>query len=447
MRRTTSLAAAAAAALAVLAAGAPAASAERLTIRGTDAPGPDRYDRLWVETYGSSKARTVFVIVPGTNAGARSVEPVARDLVKRVKGLQVWAVDRRQEALEDRSGFAKRTAREVSDYYLGFRYRQADPREVPFVADWGLRTQTEDLRRVVLRARDGGKRRVVLGGHSRGASQAAAYAAWDFKGRPGWRDLSGIVLIDGGLRGFTGSGREAVTEASAREDLAEIRAGRLFNDQLGLGIPSIAQVFLEVGARLALDEPSAPSVLQGNPLIPASFKPPFRVTNRAALGYIFDKETSPPGFNSLRANMGSLAPSGDPRDWVSGERTPISRFIGAFAGRAKGPDATEWYYPSRLVLDIAAADPMARTPAANLLGLRLWHARSIRTPLYAFQTDLTNGRVAAGARALADGARIRRPVIVSDTGMSHLDPVLASPSRNTFLRTVAPFLRERAGRR
>ena len=41
---------------------------------------------------------------------------------------------------------------------------------------------------------------MYLGGHSAGASTAVAYAAWDFAGRPGFRDLSGLVLIDGGLR-------------------------------------------------------------------------------------------------------------------------------------------------------------------------------------------------------------------------------------------------------
>ena len=36
-----------------------------------------------------------------------------------------------------------------------------------------------------------------MGGHSLGGSIATAYATWDFNGRPGGRDLSGLVLIDG----------------------------------------------------------------------------------------------------------------------------------------------------------------------------------------------------------------------------------------------------------
>ena len=46
--------------------------------------------------------------------------------------------------------------------------------------DWGLKLALEDLRAVVKRARRGG-RKVILGGHSLGASMAVAYAAWDFK--------------------------------------------------------------------------------------------------------------------------------------------------------------------------------------------------------------------------------------------------------------------------
>ena len=54
------------------------------------------------------------------------------------------------------------------------------PTEVPFVSEWGFATEMNDLHEVIERASRGG-RKVILGGHSRGASSAAAYAAWDFK--------------------------------------------------------------------------------------------------------------------------------------------------------------------------------------------------------------------------------------------------------------------------
>ena len=44
---------------------------------------------------------------------------------------------------------------------------------------------------MVRKARAGGRRKVILGGHSLGASTTVAYAAWDFNGRPGYKDLAG----------------------------------------------------------------------------------------------------------------------------------------------------------------------------------------------------------------------------------------------------------------
>ena len=164
------------------------------------------------------------------------------------------------------------------------------------------------------------------------------------------------------------------------------------------------------------------------------------MTNEAFFGTIFDKTYSPPGFEGLRTRSGALAKSGDPRAWVSGERTPIERFAKAFS--ALGPDFAEWYFPQRLIIDVSAANPMRRDAASKALGLRLFHTAQINTPLYAFQTDLTKGRVLAGARRLVKRSDIRTTRLVSDPGMSHLDPVLGAPKRNTFLKTVVPFLKK-----
>src|SRR2546423_12061123 len=60
-----------------------------------------------------------------------------------------------------------------------------------------MNVEVEDMRRVVEAAKKlGGK--VVLGGHSLGGSITTAYATWDFNGKPGAKDLSGLVFIDGG---------------------------------------------------------------------------------------------------------------------------------------------------------------------------------------------------------------------------------------------------------
>jgi pimeloyl-ACP methyl ester carboxylesterase len=325
----------------------------------------------------------------------------------------------------------------AQDYYLGFQYRRVAGADVPFVANWGLRLQLADLRSVVRRAAAGG-RRVLLGGHSAGASTAVAYAAWDFGGRPGYREIDGLVLIDGGLLGsFSSSDLER-----AKRELAEIRAGNVFLDLLGTGLPEINGIFAQVGALWAYRRPDEPSVLQEYPLLPDILKPPMRVTNKAHFGYAFDSSTSPAALRLIHIRAGRLAESGDPRGWEDGELTPVRRHARIYA--ADAPNSTEWYYPRRLLLDIDAASPLRRTPAARFLGLRLMHGKRIDVPLYAYSTDLTEGAVARGARRLVSISRVPASKVVDDRNSSHLDPLSAAPRTNRFLRTVVPFLRRTA---
>jgi hypothetical protein len=421
--------------LASLAVCAPAAAVDRyVPMKVGPAPGPAMYDRVWVQQLGPRAHDRVVVLMPGTNGGAGSITPVARDLVARVPRTQVWIVDRRQQAFEDTSVFEGRDPDAALDHYLGFKYRRVLGEDARFAAEWGLRVQLADLRRVVRRAARGG-REVVLGGHSAGASMAIAYAAWDFAGRAGWRDLAGLVLIDGGLLGTF----DEANLARARRELADIRGGNVFLDLLGFGIPEVSGIFAQVGALFAYERPDAPSTLQGFPLLPDMFKPPFPVTNEAQFGYAFDESTSPRDLGLIHVRAGQLADAGDPRPWQDGELTPLRRFARAFA--ASRPNATEWYYPRRLLLDIDAASALRMKAAARFLGLRLRHGRDIDLPLYAYGTDLSNGRVARGARRLARFSEITRPVVIDDERASHLDPVAAAPSRNRFLKTVVPFLR------
>jgi len=420
--------------LAGLLVAAPAAAVDRyIPMKAPPAPGPAKYDKVFVQQLGPATARNVLVLVPGTNGGAGGITPVARDVVRRVPSTQVWIVDRRQQAFEDTAVFAQRDPDAAFDHYLGFKYRSVKGVDAKFVAEWGLKVQLNDLRSVIKRAAKGG-RKVILGGHSAGASTAVAYAAWDFAGRAGWRDLDGLVLIDGGL---LGSFKEASAER-ARRELADIREGNVFLDLLGLGLPEIAGIFAQVGALYAYERPDAPSKLQGYPALPDQFKPALPVTNEAALGYVFDETTSPDALALIRIRAGGLAADGDPRPWQDGEITPIRRFARAYA--ADAPNATEWYYPRRLLLDVDAASDLRTNQAARMLGLRLEHAREIDLPLYAFSTDLTQGRVARGARRLARLSPITKPVVVDARKTSHLDPLSAAPKTNRFLKTVVPFL-------
>jgi hypothetical protein len=62
--------------IALMAAGAVPASADRvLTVRGADAPGPARYDRVRVIEQGPRRADNILVLVPGTSGGPRTSGP------------------------------------------------------------------------------------------------------------------------------------------------------------------------------------------------------------------------------------------------------------------------------------------------------------------------------------------------------------------------------------
>jgi pimeloyl-ACP methyl ester carboxylesterase len=199
--------------LAVMLAG-PAAAAETVTtIPGAPGPGPSKYDKVFVTKFGPKSAKRVLVLMPGYYGGAGDFTLDAREIVKRVPGLQVWALDRRTQALEDTARFADALAGRISvqqafDYYLGWlanpaiqpHFQPLDPARFAFAKQWGLSLTLQDVRRVVLSAKRQGKS-VILGGHSLGASMTVAYASWDFNGRAGYRDLDGLVLIDGGLLG------------------------------------------------------------------------------------------------------------------------------------------------------------------------------------------------------------------------------------------------------
>ncbi len=424
-----------------------ASAAQRyVAIPGVNGPGPARYDRSYVLKVGPDRARNVLVLVPGFLAGAGDFRLIAHQIVDRVPNLQVWAQDRRSNGLEDLAGLRSGNAATAFGYYLGGqalagrRFAPVRDADVPYSRRWGLSVALGDLRRVVLAARRGG-RRVILGGHSLGASTASIYPAWDFGGRPGYKDLAGIVLIDGGARGAF---REDTTLATVRRELASLRSPRTSPfAALVPGLPPYLQgVFVGVAGLAARTRPNEPSILQPavRGLLP-TFTTPFALTNEAQFGYAFDQDTGPRGLELIRVNSGRLAASGTPRRWVDGGISPIQNLAKLMSGV---PDFAEWYFPRRLSLDVAAASSLSRNPVTRLLGLRPWHFRAVDRPLYAFQSNLTHGGVLRAARAYVRGSRIGRrafATFASDRRQNHLDQFTATPAKNTFLKSVVPFLR------
>ncbi|WP_405608236.1 alpha/beta hydrolase [Streptomyces sp. NBC_00076] len=400
--------------------------------------GPAGTDQVHVLKVGPDTAHTVLVLVPGMFGAANDFRLLARDLVRAVPGVQVWAYDRREENLADRTGF---TTADPAAYYLDGHYRSQDPATSAFAAGWGLARTLQDLRTVVRAAALGGRRRVVLGGHSWGATTAMAYAAWDFDGRPGHRDLAALVLVDGGVRGaFDGTGQPVHNSpGEVRERLAAIDGGAVFDMTLSaVGLGSRAestQIWYQLGGWYAHRDPRGRSVLQ--PRMPDALRPPVPVTNAALLGTLVDAGFGWP--NDISVHSGHLADSGDVRGWTDTGITPISRVATAYAGGPE-PAVWEWYWPARLSVDLDVVDAYADTDLARSLGLRLLHTTDLATPLYAFQTSYAKGTIVSAAREVAANSRVPYGRYETDNGMNHLDPLFAAPSHNTLTRTLAPFL-------
>ncbi len=430
------------------------------SVRGVAVPGtPSKYDRVMVRRFGSPSAANVLVLVPGTLAGAADFDIVGPYLATHVPNLQVWAEMRREGALEDNTMLlkvlsGKATVQQAFDYYLGWlanpkispHYQPLAAANYKFVDDWGLATAMGDLHNVVELARDGGHRTVILGGHSLGGMEAAIYPVWDFGGRAGYEDLGGIIGIDGDEPLGTGllSGNTALATApQAQAALAKLESGSPWLDLLGFGLPWITGPFAEIGALAASKEPNAPSVAQSFSLLPKALKPPVPSTNLAQLGYSFDASTSPPSLALIHVHSGHLASSGSPRGWVNDGPTPVQDVAFAFSQEPLGP--VDWYYPARLTLDTEAAGSLTQTPAAGVLGLRLYHLSQVDIPLYVFQTSLggTNNAVADAAVAYQRQSKIPSVTIINRASTyGHLDPLLAAPASNAFLQTIVPWIEQ-----
>src|SRR3954451_13357871 len=95
-------------------------------IDGFKSPGtPAKYDKVGLLKIGSPNARNVLVLNPGTSASAAYFAPLAKSIVAKAPKWQVWAVERRENLLEDQSMFdrakaGQASAADVYNYYLGW---------------------------------------------------------------------------------------------------------------------------------------------------------------------------------------------------------------------------------------------------------------------------------------------------------------------------------------
>jgi pimeloyl-ACP methyl ester carboxylesterase len=443
--------------------GAASASAAPLKvtwIQGFNAPGtPAKYNKVGLIKVGAAKAKNVLVLEPGTSAAAAYFVPLAKWITSTSPTWQVWAVERRENLLDDQSALnlgkqGKASSTEVFNYYLGWLADHSVKRHIQFVPDstvefakrWGMNVAVQDLHIVIAAAHKlGGK--VVLGGHSLGGSVVTAYATWNFGGQPGAKGLAGLVFDDGG----------SFRTESAADAQAALNA---LNDPSATpwlafgGIPApYAGLFNATGSLGVLTDPNSPSLGQKFPLLPSDLKPPVPVTNKGQYGYALNYKTSPPSLLAAQAHLGtglSSKPINGYYGWNGrGALTPITRFAKMFSGWGiMNANGTEWYFPQRLTDDTRAIGNGIANPAQSVLDVNSTMGRRLphKLLMYAFATILGKQAVLDAATALAkqSGIPMRNLTLVKrDTTYSHNDPNGAYP-KNAFFSALIPFLRKAA---
>jgi hypothetical protein len=145
----------------------------------------------------SADADRILVAQPGILEGAGAFDGVARNTVRRAaeqgRHIEFWALDRRSNCLEDRTGIASGDQHTAVDYY--YRGKQVDGRTFAgFVGNdrlgWMARLGIEqtvrdqyDLLAAELPDQRLRKRKVLCGGHSLGGVITGYFAAADFDGK------------------------------------------------------------------------------------------------------------------------------------------------------------------------------------------------------------------------------------------------------------------------
>ena len=424
-------------------------------MKGYAAPGtPTKYNQVGVIKVGPSVAKNVLVLEPGTSAAAAYFVPLAKWIVSKTNGWQVWSVERRENLLEDQSELNlyknhKVTTRQLFDYYLGYikdpsithHYRPVANSMVEFAKQWGMNVAVQDLHVVIGAAKKlGGK--VVLGGHSLGGSVVTAYATWDFGGHAGADALAGLVYIDGG------SSTTPVSALAATQTLQELDAPSAspWLDFGGIAAP-YAGLFEATGAASALLDPNGTSLGQTSGLLPSDIVPLVRVTNVGQYGYALNASTSPSSLLAAQAHLGQgVASKGPIHGWNgAGALTPIARFATMFSGAGiKNSNGTEWYFPQRLTDDMSAVDNGNANPAQSVLGVdaTMGHSLSKNLLIYAFGARLGGAGVPEDAQILAQQSGIPMSNLTLanyQSTYSHNDPAGAYPN-NAFFKRLIPFL-------
>ncbi len=292
------------------------------------------------------KADAIFVTMPGIFAGAGSLDQFARNVVRAAlllhRHVEVWALDRRSNCLEDHSGI--QAAARAHDPKLAFDYYYhgatvngrrfagfATPQQAQFLSGVGLAQTVRDEYTVITREVPASLRtkKVFCGGHSLGGPLTAAFADWDFGGsarNAGYNQCAAYFALDTRLDLAT-PGSSGGGSGSSSVGLAPLTGG-LSNGSPYVNAPPFTPENIEavpLTSLAAFEQPDQESqiaswlpddanfqasyrLLFSSDAVDAVTQTPswrdFRVTNEAALGGIFDNNSSP--IVILRAGLGTF---------------------------------------------------------------------------------------------------------------------------------------------
>lgn len=170
----------------------------------------------------AAQADAAMLLLPGVLEGANGFEYLGRQLVymaktQRNKNIEIWAMDRRSNCLEDLRGFQHaelaQTVEEAEDLVLGYYYEGLAldgetfagfrrSRDMPYLLDFGMQQTTEDMYAVIQAMVPDpaiSRKKVFVGGHSMGGIHTSMFLSWDLDGDASTLDDAGANLVAGAI--------------------------------------------------------------------------------------------------------------------------------------------------------------------------------------------------------------------------------------------------------
>ena len=396
-----------------------------------DNPTPAQYNYALFTRYSydpePKQLRAILILMPGIYGGSSDFDNIAKTVVAASKGgIEVWTIDRRSMQIEDLTGFQEAYRKRDPSIAYGYYFSGAtvdgktyggpvDPSAISYISEWGLDMTIHDLNDVVsLVPRQYRKTNVFLGAHSLGSWIIEDYAASDFgtasAPQPGYDNVAGLIMIDGGGTGtlptlteaqyLSGTAGNAVTLSGLSFPLPGISTLRQTPAQntiaafLGEFGPMVSQILVYIqiaGLYAAFAGDALTPLLQAdnfqliNTLLMGG-NMNAKVTNEAMLGFTMDRHFDPLTILTLTLGLpnGPLAPTTSPLapgqtmykptdpgtmvyTWNGGDHiTGIKALEAALSDTYT--TLTEWYFPTRLLVDLCA---MGDTYGLNTQG---WQA-------------------------------------------------------------------------